>query len=140
MDGFEAAFSVYVVRFGIVLGALGLGIANWVRTSRLERQRFSIPDDLSANVKRLRHEVESVDESLRVHVAKEVARVSRAERKEADRAAQEVERAPAVATVAPSAPAPSEGPRPTLTDEQVKLGLSRAIAERSAKRRTRRSA
>lgn len=143
MDTLEAVIAVYIVRFGVVLAALGLSIANWVRTSRLQRERFSIPEDLSANVKRLRHEVESVDESLRVHSGKEAARVGRADKKEEDRLAaerlKEAERLAAVNTLDVSPPA-SEAPAISLTAAQVKLGLSRALTEANAKRRTRRSA
>lgn len=139
MESLEAVIAVYIVRFGVVLAALGLSIANWVRTSRLQGERFSIPDDLSANVKRLRHEIESTDESLRVHVAKEVTRVSRAEAKEEQRLAKEAQRVAAANTLEGSAPA-SEAPEISLTAAQVKLGLSRALTESTAKRRTRRSA
>lgn len=140
MDSLEAVIAVYIVRFGVVLAALGLGIANWVRTSRLQREKFSIPDDLSANVNRLLHEVKSVDESLHAHVGKEEARVFRAEKKEAQRIADESDRATAAASIAAAAPVPYDGSVPTATAAQVKLGLTRALAESSQKRRTRRLA
>ncbi len=135
METLEAAIALYIVRFGLVLVALGVSVANWIRTSRLQHLRLSLPTDLTANVDRLRHEVASSSESLRAHTAKEDMREVRAAKKEAKEAAeapQEISAGVQTASVPPTAP--------HLSPAQLKFALNRAASIANDQRRGRRSA
>ncbi len=144
----EAAIAVYLVRFGLSLGALALALVLWARQSRSdalisqrmsdfervfaerltdsERLRAELPTDTTAKIDGLRHQVAEFNESLTAHISKGSAREGRAARRER-----------AEAEAPPEAPPSAAALEAQLGPRGVKRLLDAAASDASATHRSR---
>ena len=140
MEAVEATLAVYIVRFGLVIAALGLGIACWLRQTRFEatvlqriihseQLRADVPADTAAKLAGLGHQVLELDETFKLHLAKSSARETRSGRKQ-----QAVIEAEPVEVVPPT----SAELEAQLGPQGVKRLLNAAAQDAGAAHRTRR--
>jgi hypothetical protein len=122
MGTVEAAIAVYLIRFGLSVAGITISIMCWLRISRSERMKANLPEDTTAKIAGLRHEVAELNESLSCHIAKDNAR-------QQDRTKRRERAEPALA-------APEAAPPRQMSEPEIKAALNVAASEANDRARS----
>lgn len=94
---------VFIIRIGLPLSMIILGIWAHIRISISLRKRLELPADMKAKVSAFEHQVTELDESLTRHVGKHTSREAREQKAAQKRAAEAAAMAPEAVAGIPTA-------------------------------------